>query len=149
MSEEKNIFCQIHNQTSVNLFCEECGISLCSQCAFSTKHISHISRIKPIKDIINQKIITIGELKSSYSNLYKTIELFQFILSYNSNSVNFHQILNQINDAFDKYISKLIEYKSEVKNIFNNQIELTKNKFEKNEKIILDNQQKILLKTNY
>ena len=148
MSEEKNIFCQTHSQIPANLFCGECSIFLCSQCAFSTEHISHISKIKPINDIIKKKLINIEELKSSSSNLYKTIELFQFILNYNQNSDTLLQILNEINETFDEYISKLIDYKSEVKNIFTKLIKLKKNKFEEKEKIILDNQHKILSKTN-
>ena len=105
---EERIFCKTHLEEYAQYYCEECNEFICPYCALSNKHFNHINKIKTIEDIIKQKIKVINDLKNF--SLYKTSELFQFIINYNSFIFPYdkNNIIISINEQFDTYIEKLI-----------------------------------------
>ena len=145
---EEKLFCSKHAYNITEYYCAECNEFICPYCALSNNHINHINKIKTIEDIIKQKIENIDDNKNI--SLYKTIEIFQFIINYNSlyNSFNYSIILSLIKEQFDGYIGKIIELKMEILNLFSKEIEIISSIHKKTKKSILETQQKLLLKIN-
>ena len=145
---EDKIYCKTHLEEYAQYYCEECNEILCSHCALSNKHINHINKIKMIEEIIKQKIKAIDDLENF--SIYKTSELFQFIINYNSFIIPYDKnyIINSINEQFNAYIGKLIELKMQIINLFSEKFEITSNVLNSTKNIVLETQQKLLLKIN-
>ena len=141
---EEKIYCKIHSNEYYENYCEECKELICPHCALSQKHFSHIAKVKSLEEIIKQKIKGIDDFKNF--SLYKTTELFQFIINYNSLFFPFDNsyIINSINDQFDKYIQKIIELKFQVINLFSKKFELMSNILQSTKKTVLETQNKLL-----
>lgn len=143
---EEKLYCKIHSNEYYENYCEECKELICPHCALSQKHFSHISKIKSLEEVIKQKIKGIDDFKNF--SLYKTTELFQFIINYNSLFVPFDNsyIINSINDQFEKYIQKIIELKFEIINLFSKKFELMSNILQSTKKTVVETQNKLLAK---
>ena len=80
------------------------------------------------------------------SHLSKYIELFHFILNYNSSFMPFdlNEIMFQINDKFDTYINKLIELKTKFKILISEKFGIIQNIFAEQEKKVSETQNKLI-----
>ena len=145
---EEKIFCKKHLEQYAEKYCEECNEIICPYCALSNTHFSHINKIKSLEEVIKQKIKGIDEIKNI--SLYKTTELFQFIINYNTLYIPFDNsyIINSINEQFDTLIGKMIELKLQVKNLFCKKVELISGVLQSTKNAVLDTQHKILDKIN-
>ena len=143
---EEKMHCEIHSNEYFENYCEECKELICPHCALSQKHFSHITKIKSLEEIIKLKIKGIDDFKNF--SLYKTTELFQFIINYNSLFVPFDNsyIINSINDQFDKYIQKIIEMKFKIINLFSKKFELMSEILQSTRKTVIETQHKLLVK---
>ena len=145
---DKKIFCKMHLNNYAEFYCEECNEIICSYCGLTNGfHINHINKIKIIEDIIKQKIKNVENIDNSSMN--KNIELFQFIINFNSlyNQSN-NNILSLINEQFDEYIGKIIELKIKIINLFSKEFEIISKTFQNTKKSVLDIQKKLLIKIN-
>ena len=144
MSKVNIIACQNHQKRKAHRYCEECKEFICNSCAFKEKHSQHLQKIKSLSDIIKSFLPGINNLNKS--SLSKYIELFQFIINYNSSFMPFdlNNIMNQINKAFDTYINKIVDLKIKFKILISQKFELINDIFEENEKKILETQSKII-----
>ena len=145
---EEKIFCKTHSEEYTQYYCEECNDFICPQCCLSNKHFIHINKIKAIEEIIKQKLKIMDDLENF--SLYKTSELFQFIINYNSFIIPYDKnyIINTINEQFDSYIGKLIELKMKIINLFSEKFEMTSNILKSTKNSVLETRQKLLLKIN-
>ena len=145
---EEKIFCKTHLNEYAENYCEECKLFICPHCALSPKHFSHINKIKTIEEIIKQKIKGINDFKNF--SLYKTTELFQFIINYNSfyNPFEYSYIINLINEQFEKYIQKIIELKIQIINLFSQKFDIISNVLKSTKNSVLETQHKLLLNIN-
>ena len=143
---ENIIPCKNHLEEYAEHYCEECNEFICPQCALSNNHFYHINKIKSIEQIIKEKIKGIDDIKNF--SLYKTTELFQFIINYNSLFIPFdnNYIINSINEQFDTYIGKIIELKLNIINIFSKKFELISQILQSTKSLVLETQQNLLLK---
>ena len=143
---EENLFCNKHIDNFAEHYCEECNEFICPYCALSNNHINHINKIKTIEEIIKQIIGNIEEIKNF--SIYRTIELFHFIINYNSlyNPLNKSNILTLIAEQFDEYIGKIIEIKMKIINSFSKEFEIISNTYKDIKKSVLETQEKFLLK---
>jgi len=143
---ENIIPCKNHLEEYAEHYCEECNEFICPQCALSNNHFYHINKIKSIEQIIKEKIKGIDDIKNF--SLYKTTELFQFIINYNSLFIPFdnNYIINSINEQFDTYIRKIIELKLNIINIFSKKFELISQILQSTKSLVLETQQNLLLK---
>ena len=144
MSKVNIIACQNHQKRKAHRYCEECKEFICNSCAFKEKHSQHLQKIKSLSDIIKSFLPGINNLNKS--SLSKYIELFQFIINYNSSFMPFdlNNIMNQINKTFDTYINKIVDLKIKFKILISQKFELINDIFEENEKKILETQSKII-----
>ena len=144
MSDGSIILCQNHQKRKAYRYCEECKEFICNSCALMEKHLNHITKIKSFSDTLKSYLPHINSLNKN--NLSKYIELFHFIINYNSCFMPFdlNNIVNQINDKFDSYINNLIDLKIKLKILVSEKFELINSIFEENEKIVLETQNKIL-----
>ena len=144
MSDGSIILCQNHQKRKAYRYCEECKEFICNSCALMEKHLNHITKIKSFSDTLKSYLPHINSLNKN--NLSKYIELFHFIINYNSCFMPFdlNNIMNQINDKFDSYINNLIDLKIKLKILVSEKFELINSIFEENEKIVLETQNKIL-----
>ena len=143
---EENLFCNKHVDNFAEHYCEECNEFICPFCALSNNHINHINKIKAVEEIIKQIIGNIDEIKNF--SIYKTIELFHFIINYNSlyNPINKSNILTLIASQFDEYIGKIIEIKMKIINSFSKEFKIISNTYKEIKKSVLETQEKFLLK---
>ena len=148
---EEKIKCKKHSEEYAENFCEECNEFICPHCALSTNHFSHINKIKSLEEFIKQKI----KIKSTDNNLkdfslYKTTELFQFIINYDTFNFPFDHsyIINSIDEEFNKLIGKFVELKMKVKKNFSEKFELISNVLKSTKNAVLETQHKILDKIN-
>ena len=145
---EEKIFCKKHLEQYAEKYCEECNEFICPYCALSNTHFSHINKIKSLEEIIKQKIKGINEIKNI--SLYKTTELFQFIINYNTQCIPFDNsfLINSIIEEFDTLIGKMIELKLQVINLFSKKVELISGVLKSTKNEVLETQHKILDKIN-
>ena len=145
---EEKIVCRTHLEEYAQYYCEECSQFICPHCALSNKHFNHINKVKTNEDIIKQKIKVIDDLDNF--SLYKTAELFKFIVNYNSFAFPYDKnyIISLINEQFDAYIGKLIELKMKIINLFSEKFEINSNILKSTKNTVLEAQQKLLLKIN-
>ena len=145
MSNQNIIFCSNHSNNKSFGFCEECQEFICPSCLFSDKHISHLQKIKSLKDILNSYFPNINNFKN-ISHLLKYIDLFHFILNYNSSFMPFdlNEIMNQINSKFDNYINKLIELKIQFKILLSEKFGILQEIYYEQEKKIIETQNKLI-----
>ena len=144
MSNTNFIFCKNHPNRKAYRFCETCKEFICNSCAFHEKHFSHLQEIKSLKDLLK---IFFPDMKcQNISHLSKYIELFHFILNYNSSFMPFdlNEIMVQINDKFDIYINKLIELKTKFKTLISEKFGIVQNVFAEQEKKVIETQNKII-----
>ena len=143
-----NFFCNSHLEKYTEYYCEECNEFVCSHCALSNNHLSHINKIKKIEEIIKQKIKNIDDFKNF--SLYKTTELFQFIINYNSSFFYYdnNYIISSINEQFDLYIGKIVELKLIIKQIFHQRFEIVSKILQSTKQSVLETQKNLLLKIN-
>ena len=144
MSNTNFIFCINHPNRKAYRFCESCKEFICNSCAFNEKHFSHLQEIKSLKDILK---IFFPDMKcQNISHLSKYIELFHFILNYNSSFMPFdlNEIMVQINDKFDTYINKLIELKTKFKTLISEKFGIVQNIFAEQEKKVMETQNKLI-----
>ena len=148
MSNANILLCQNHPKRKAYRYCEECNEFICNACAFQEKHLNHLQKIKSFCDTLKLSFPQIESL--NISSLSKYIELFHFIINYNSSFMPFdlNNINNQINDKFDEYINKLIELKNKFKILISEKFEVIDSVFSENEKKVLDTQNKILSMLN-
>jgi len=148
MSNVNILLCQNHPKRKAYRYCEECNEFICNACAFQEKHLTHLQKIKSFCDTLKFSFPQISSL--NISSLSKYVELFHFIINYNSSFMPFdlNNIINQINDKFDEYINKLIELKNKFKILISEKFELIDSIFSENEKKVLDTQNKILSMLN-
>ena len=144
MSNVNLIFCKNHSSRKAYRFCDSCKEFICNSCAFNEKHISHIQKIKSFKDLL--KIHFPNMKYHNISHLSKYIELFHFILNYNSSFMPFdlNEIMFQINDKFDTYINKLIELKTKFKILISEKFGIIQNIFAEQEKKVSETQNKLI-----
>ena len=144
MSNVNIILCQNHQKLKAYRYCEECKEFICNSCAFQEKHINHFKKIKSFSDTIKSFLPYINSLNKS--SLSKYIELFHFIVNYNSSfmPIDINNIINQINDKFDAYINNLVDLKIKFKILISEKFVLLNQIFSENEKNILETQNKIL-----
>ena len=144
MSNVNIIVCQNHQKRKAYRYCEECKEFICNSCAFQEKHSNHLQKIKSFSDKIKSSLQGIDTLNKS--SLSKYIELFQFIINYNSSYMPFdiNNLMYQINEKFDMYINKLVDLKIKFKILISQKFELINTIFEENEKKILETQNRIL-----
>ena len=145
MSNQNIIFCSNHSNNKSFGFCEECQEFICPSCLFSDKHISHLQKIKSLKDILNSYFPNINNFKN-ISHLSKYIDLFHFILNYNSSFMPFdlNEIMNQINSKFDNYINKLIDLKIKFKILLSEKFGILQEIYSEQEKKIIETQNKLI-----
>ena len=148
MSNVNILLCQNHQKRKAYRYCEECNEFICNACAFQEKHLSHLQKIKSFSDTLKFSFPQISSL--NISSLSKYVELFHFIINYNSSFMPFdlNNIFNQINDKFDEYINKLIELKNKFKILISEKFEIIDSVFSQNEKKVLETQNKILSMIN-
>ena len=144
MSNTNFIFCKNHSNRKAYRFCDSCKEFICNSCAFNEKHIPHLQQIKSLKDLL--KIFFPNMKHQNISNLSKYIELFQFILNYNSSFMPFdlNEIMVKINDKFDTYINKLIELKIKFKILISEKFGIIQNIFAEQEKKVIETQNKLI-----
>ena len=154
MSENNfNLFCKYHNKKIAKRYCHFCKEYLCNGCSLNGTHIKHIEKLISIYDeISNYKIYNIGDY-SFQGNFYKdSIELFNYILNYQSDSnknifdlyYSFRKIEILINDTIDKLISLKQKYKS----LYDNNLNDINDFIIENEKIVKNTQNILLNKIN-
>ena len=143
---DRKILCKTHFEENADHYCEQCKEIICPHCALSKNHFPHINKIKSLEEFIKQKINFINDNKNFPIN--KTIELFHFILNYNSMNLPFEKnyLINSINDQIDEYIEKIIELKLKVKNIFSKKVDLISNVLKSSKNYVIETQLKILSK---
>ena len=140
------ILCQNHSRRKAYRYCEECKEFICNSCALQEKHINHIKKIKSFGEMIKSYLSNININSLNKSSLSKYIELFHFIVNYNSSfmPIDINNIITQINDKFDTYINKLIDLKIKLKIQISEKFEIINSLFYENEKKIIETQNKIL-----
>ena len=154
MSENNfNLFCKYHNKKIAKRYCHFCKEYLCNGCSLNGTHIKHIEKVISFYDeISNYKIYNIGDY-SFQGNFYKdSIELFNYILNYQSDSnknifdlyYSFRKIEILINDTIDKLISLKQKYKS----LYDNNLNDINDFIIENEKIVKNTQNILLNKIN-
>ena len=154
MSENNfNLFCKYHNKKIAKRYCHFCKEYLCNGCSLNGTHIKHIEKVISFYDeILNYKIYNIGDY-SFQGNFYKdSIELFNYILNYQSDSnknifdlyYSFRKIEILINDTIDKLISLKQKYKS----LYDNNLNDINDFIIENEKIVKNTQNILLNKIN-
>ena len=154
MSENNfNLFCKYHNKKIAKRYCHFCKEYLCNGCSLNGTHIKHIEKVLSFYDeISNYKIYNIGDY-SFQGNFYKdSIELFNYILNYQSDSnknifdlyYSFRKIEILINDTIDKLISLKQKYKS----LYDNNLNDINDFIIENEKIVKNTQNILLNKIN-
>ena len=133
MSNVNLILCQNHQKRKAYRYCEQCKEFICNSCALQEKHINHIQQIKSFSDTIKSYLPYINSLNKT--SLSKYIELFHFIVNYNSSfmPMDITNIINQINDKFDNYINKLVDLKIKLKILISEKFELLNSIFNENE----------------
>ena len=111
---------------------------------FRQTYIS-FTKIKSLKDILNSYFPNINNFKN-ISHLSKYIDLFHFILNYNSSFMPFdlNEIMNQINSKFDNYINKLIELKIQFKILLSEKFGILQEIYSEQEKKIIETQNKLI-----
>ena len=144
MSNVNLILCQNHQKRKAYHYCEQCKEFICNSCALQEKHINHIKKIKSFSDTIKSYLPYINSLNKT--TLSKYIELFHFIVNYNSSfmPLDINNIINQINDKFDNYINKLVDLKIKLKILISEKFELLNSIFNENENKIIETQNKLL-----
>ena len=144
MSNANIILCQNHQKRKAHRYCEECKEFICNSCAFQEKHINHFKKIKSFSETIKESLPYINSLNKS--SLSKYIDLFHFIVNYNSSfmPIDINNIINQINDKFDVYINKLVDLKIKFKILVSEKFIIINSIFSENEKKILETQNKML-----
>ena len=144
MSNVNLILCQNHQKRKAYRYCEQCKEFICNSCALQEKHINHIQQIKSFSDTIKSYLPYINSLNKT--SLSKYIELFHFIVNYNSSfmPMDITNIINQINDKFDNYINKLVDLKIKLKILISEKFELLNSIFNENENKIIETQNKLL-----
>ena len=144
MSNVNLILCQNHTKRIAYRYCEQCKEFICNSCALQEKHINHIQKIKSFSDTIKSYLPYINSLNKT--SLSKYIELFHFIVNYNSSfmPMDINNIINQINDKFDNYINKLVDLKIKLKILISEKFELLNSIFNENENKIIETQNKLL-----
>ena len=143
-NNEDVILCQNHSRRKAYRYCEQCKEFICNSCALQEKHINHIKKIKSFSEIIKSYLPNINtNIKPSLS---KYIELFHFIVNYNSSfiPIDINNIINQINDKFDDYINKLVGLKIKLKVQISETFEILNEIFFENEQKIIGTQNKLL-----
>ena len=154
MSENNfNLFCKYHNKKIAKRYCHFCKEYLCNGCSLNGTHIKHIEKVLSFYDeISNYKIYNIGDY-SFQGNFYKdSIELFNYILNYQSDSnknifdlyYSFRKIEILINDTIDKLISLKQKYKS----LYDNNLNDINDFIIENEKIVKNTQNILFNKIN-
>ena len=148
-----NLFCKYHNKKIAKRYCSFCNEYLCNGCSLNGTHIKHIEKVNSFYDeILNYKIYNIGDY-SFQGNFYKdSIELFNYILNYQSDSnknifdlyYSFRKIEILINDTIDKLISLKQKYKS----LYDNNLNDINDFIIENEKIVKNTQNILLNKIN-
>ena len=144
MSLPDSLNCKYHSKKLAQKFCEECKEFLCDSCAIKLKHRNHFPKIKTLNEIIKSKLTGIDSINAT--SLSKIIELFQFIVNFNSrfNYFDINYITNQINEKIDEQINKLVEIKIQLKTLLAEKIELMSTIMEKTENQIFESQGKII-----
>ena len=144
MSNTNFIFCKNHSNRKAYRFCDSCKEFICNSCAFNEKHISHIQQIKSLKDLLKNFFPNMKQ--QNISQLSKYIELFQFILNYNSSFMPFdlNEIMVHINDKFDEYINKLLELKIKFKILISEKFGIVQNIFAEQEKKVIETKNKLI-----
>ena len=144
MSNPNLIFCKNHSSRKAYRYCDSCKEFICNSCAFNEKHMSHLQKIKSFKELLKTFFPNINY--QNISNLSKYIELFHFILNYNSSFMSFdlNEIMDQINDKFDTYINKLIELKVNFKILISEKFGILQSIYAEQEKKIIETQNKLL-----
>ena len=144
MSNTNIIFCKNHSNRKAYRFCDICKEFICNSCAFNEKHITHLQNIKSFKEILKTFFPNINY--QNISHLSKYIELFHFILNYNSSFMPFdlNEIMDQINDKFDEYINQLIELKIKFKILISEKFGILQSLYAEQEKKIIETQNKLL-----
>ena len=148
MSNTTLINCKNHPNRKAYRFCDICKEFLCNSCAFLEKHITHIDKIQSFKDIL--KAFFPNFQHPNISNLSKYIELFHFIINYNSSFMPFdlNEIMDQINEKFDSYINKLIELKIKFKILISEKFGILQGTMAEQEKKIIETQNKLIILLN-
>ena len=144
MSNTNIIFCKNHSNRKAYRFCDICKEFICNSCAFNEKHITHLQNIKSFKEILKTFFPNINY--QNISHLSKYIELFHFILNYNSSFMPFdlNEIMDQINDKFDEYINQLIELKIKFKILISEKFGILQSLYAEQEKKIIETQNKLI-----
>ena len=144
MSSTNIIFCKNHSSRKAYRFCDTCKEFICNSCAFNEKHISHLDKIKSFKEILKTYFPNINY--QNISHLSKYIELFHFILNYNSSFMPFdlNEIMDQINDKFDTYINKLIDLKIKFKILISEKFGILQSLYAEQEKKVIETQNKLI-----
>ena len=144
MSNVNIIFCKNHIKRKAYRYCEECKEFICNSCAFQEKHKNHLQKIKSLSDKIKLLIPNINS--SNKNQLSKYIELFHFIINYNSSFMPFdiNYIMNLIDDKFDSYINQLMDIKTKFKILIAQKLELINSIFPENEKKVIETQNRML-----
>ena len=144
MSNTNFIFCKNHSNRKAYRFCDSCKEFICNSCAFNEKHISHLQQIQSLKDLLKNFFPNMKQ--QNISQLSKYIELFQFILNYNSSFMPFdlNEIMVHINDKFDTYINKLLELKIKFKILISEKFGIVQNIFAEQEKKVIETQNKLI-----
>ena len=144
MSNPNLIYCKNHSTRKAFRFCDSCKEFICNSCTFNEKHISHLEKIKSFKDILKTYFPNINY--QNISHMSKYIELFHFILNYNSSFMPFdlNEVMDQINDKFDTYINKLIELKVKFKILISEKFGILQSLYAQQEKKVLETQNKLL-----
>ena len=140
------ILCQNHPKRKAYRYCEQCKEFICNSCALQEKHINHIKKIKSFSDTIKSYLPNLNTNTNIKSSLSKYIELFHFIVNYNSSfmPIDINNIINQINDKFDTYINKLVDLKIKLKIQISEKFEILNSIFFENEQKIMETQNKLL-----
>ena len=148
MSNVNILFCQNHSKRKAYRYCEECNEFICNACAFQEKHLNHIEKIKSFSDTLKNSFPKIESL--NISSIPKYIELFHYIINYNSSFMSFdlNNIINQINEKFDQYINKLIDLKVKFKILISQKFDLINTIFSENENKVLETQNKLIFLLN-
>jgi len=108
------IYCQIHQQKEIELFCDDCRLPICSLCV--PQHPSH--KVVIITDIVgNEKqsfIDLINKVKPKEKELREGINKCEEVIK--QLEINSTTTQNQINELFNKIRSKLDEKEQELLN---------------------------------
>ena len=144
MSNINLVMCKNHSNRKAYRFCDLCKEFICNSCAFNEKHLSHLQKIKSFKEILKNYFPNMNY--HNISHLSKYIELFNFILNYNSSFMPFdlNEIMDQINDKFDEYINKLIDLKVKFKILISEKFGILQNIYYEQEKKIIETQNKLI-----